>query len=659
MKMLLLKLGRGFIFYLISILSTLFIATLPFWLLVLGSLLTLESMHSLAGENYNLAGTEDYSLEIGKGISEAYKTKAIEWTIGLTEDQIRQVLSAGLEMQYSVMLAYDKFQHNFEPSIFGNPPDLEGYIKIKNYMDDTFNLLRPNYVWRDSEVKTKIVSYEWNEETEENEEIIREYIEIRKLLLQAITYQGVFDFHYEEKTGYSEWYGENGVEKTWVTYENITKIDSALTYEKLRNAIKNIEFVYGKDFTNENNIDLLIFQAYAFDPNLKDPKIESLLPPDMIKVRSRGYYGMNTDLPRSENGVLNLLAPLIKDVVPNEFERKLSAKIQLYGQPFRMDKGRTVLNTSPRRGTNGKFGTIAVAQNNPYGLELGMKVYIPRYGYAVVEEYSDNVIDPGMGDDRNWLERAIDWLFDIDLLDDATDFLIGATKKEEVIYLFVGDTHTSLDKDDFATTATKDWRIKEGFSVGDAVKWYDDSLIYILQSSYSIPFTPYMYEENDRVFFDGNTWRLTSHYGRRIDPISGERSFHIGTDFGVPSGTPILAIGSGTIVDQGRTTGGGNYIKIKLDLKAKEGSELKDIEIRYLHLSGFAVPSNYRVSQGDVIAFSGNTGTNTTGAHVHMEVYIGGTHRDPLNWIPFLPIAEGEIDVIGDQPYFGGDIDEH
>ena len=113
-----------------------------------------------------------------------------------------------------------------------------------------------------------------------------------------------------------------------------------------------------------------------------------------------------------------------------------------------------------------------------------------------------------------------------------------------------------------------------------------------------------------------NGARLSSPYGMRKHPIDGFNKMHRGTDFAAPTGTPIMASGSGVIKKAGWCGGGGNCIVIK------HNSTYQTI---YAHMSKFAkgMRSGVRVKQGQTIGYVGSTG-KSTGPHLHYEVLING-----------------------------------
>ena len=113
-----------------------------------------------------------------------------------------------------------------------------------------------------------------------------------------------------------------------------------------------------------------------------------------------------------------------------------------------------------------------------------------------------------------------------------------------------------------------------------------------------------------------NGARLSSPFGMRKHPIDGFNKMHRGTDFAAPTGTPIMASGSGTIKKAGWCGGGGNCVVIK------HNSTYQTI---YAHMSKFAkgIKKGVRVKQGQTIGYVGSTG-KSTGPHLHYEVVVNG-----------------------------------
>jgi len=113
-----------------------------------------------------------------------------------------------------------------------------------------------------------------------------------------------------------------------------------------------------------------------------------------------------------------------------------------------------------------------------------------------------------------------------------------------------------------------------------------------------------------------NGARLSSSFGMRKHPILGYNKMHRGTDFAAPSGTPIMASGSGTVTRARWCGGGGNCVKIKHN---------STYETIYAHMKAFAkgVKEGKKVRQGQIIGYVGSTGLST-GPHLHYEVLVNG-----------------------------------
>ena len=113
-----------------------------------------------------------------------------------------------------------------------------------------------------------------------------------------------------------------------------------------------------------------------------------------------------------------------------------------------------------------------------------------------------------------------------------------------------------------------------------------------------------------------NGARLSSSFGMRKHPILGYNKMHRGTDFAAPSGTPIMASGSGTVTRARWCGGGGNCVKIKHN---------STYETVYAHMKSFArgVKEGRKVKQGQIIGYVGSTGLST-GPHLHYEVIVNG-----------------------------------
>lgn len=119
---------------------------------------------------------------------------------------------------------------------------------------------------------------------------------------------------------------------------------------------------------------------------------------------------------------------------------------------------------------------------------------------------------------------------------------------------------------------------------------------------------------------------ITSQFGHRVDPITGEVSSHTGTDIACAEGTPILAAADGTVtVANSLDSWGGSYgYYIQID----HGGGLETL---YAHCSSICVTTGQQVQAGEVIGYVGHTG-RVTGNHLHLEVRIDGNRADVLRY---------------------------
>ena len=115
--------------------------------------------------------------------------------------------------------------------------------------------------------------------------------------------------------------------------------------------------------------------------------------------------------------------------------------------------------------------------------------------------------------------------------------------------------------------------------------------------------------------------RITSRFGNRIDPFTGEVRYHSGIDIDGynKDGYPIVAADGGTVVTATPNSGYGNYIIID------HGNGYMTV---YAHMSGFAVSYGQQVEKGQTIGYLGRTG-RATGTHCHFEVILNGSRIDP------------------------------
>ena len=119
---------------------------------------------------------------------------------------------------------------------------------------------------------------------------------------------------------------------------------------------------------------------------------------------------------------------------------------------------------------------------------------------------------------------------------------------------------------------------------------------------------------------------ITSQFGHRVDPITGEVSSHTGTDIACAEGTPILAAADGVItVANGLDSWGGSY---GYYIQINHGGGLETL---YAHCSRICVTTGQQVQAGQVIGYVGHTG-RATGSHLHLEVHVNGSRADAMSY---------------------------
>ena len=113
---------------------------------------------------------------------------------------------------------------------------------------------------------------------------------------------------------------------------------------------------------------------------------------------------------------------------------------------------------------------------------------------------------------------------------------------------------------------------------------------------------------------------LTSFFGGRSDPLTGEPAYHSGIDISAEKGQPVYATADGAVQSAGYTGDYGNLIVLK---------HAFGLSTRYGHLSAYHVKAGDAVKRGDVIGYIGSTG-RSTGSHLHYEILVNGQLMNPL-----------------------------
>lgn len=148
--------------------------------------------------------------------------------------------------------------------------------------------------------------------------------------------------------------------------------------------------------------------------------------------------------------------------------------------------------------------------------------------------------------------------------------------------------------------------------------------------------------------------KITSMYGYRADPFTGEKKFHTAIDIADVEGTPLLAVFDGIITyTEHSDSGYGNYV----ELTDKEGNMA-----RYAHASSISARIGQEVKKGDEIAKMGTTG-NSTGSHLHFELYLAdGTRVNPYFYLyseeAFNSYTRPSVSSFNSFNWQGGDVQE-
>ncbi|ENF8748007.1 peptidoglycan DD-metalloendopeptidase family protein [Vibrio fluvialis] len=128
--------------------------------------------------------------------------------------------------------------------------------------------------------------------------------------------------------------------------------------------------------------------------------------------------------------------------------------------------------------------------------------------------------------------------------------------------------------------------------------------------------------------------RISSGYGKRVHPVTGQMKFHRGQDFAVNTGTPVYAPADGVVeVTRASSKGSGNFLRLQHSYGFTSS---------YSHLQKFAVKSGDFIQKGDLIGYSGNSGLSS-GPHLHYEIRFVGRSLDPR---PFVDWGVNDFESI-------------
>lgn len=120
---------------------------------------------------------------------------------------------------------------------------------------------------------------------------------------------------------------------------------------------------------------------------------------------------------------------------------------------------------------------------------------------------------------------------------------------------------------------------------------------------------------------------ITSPFGPRVHPVTGEQKLHTGTDFRAPCGTDVRAAAAGQVREAGYVGANGNRVVIE---HGRIGGAA--VATTYNHLSSIAVAPGDQLVAGDLVGRAGTTGLST-GCHLHFEVRVDDEFTDPMSWL--------------------------
>ncbi|WP_225225445.1 M23 family metallopeptidase [Komarekiella delphini-convector] len=191
-------------------------------------------------------------------------------------------------------------------------------------------------------------------------------------------------------------------------------------------------------------------------------------------------------------------------------------------------------------------------------------------------------------------------------------------------------TVTSLDET-VDTSSSANWRYAIATSVVIAAMvvpqvsgWIESQLLVKSLQGLILPRTSNKVLNNGRIAFPTAPGSpVTSEFGWRTHPITGDRKFHAGMDFGAAEGTPIYTVDAGRVVFAGDKGGYGKAVIIQ---------HQRGLSTLYGHASQLYVQQGQQVVRGQMIAAVGSTGFST-GPHLHFEVQVNGVAQNPRPYL--------------------------
>lgn len=129
---------------------------------------------------------------------------------------------------------------------------------------------------------------------------------------------------------------------------------------------------------------------------------------------------------------------------------------------------------------------------------------------------------------------------------------------------------------------------------------------------------------------------ISSHFGKREDPVNGKGAFHSGVDMRARNGEKIVATADGTVIQANNNGYYGRFVEI---------SHGNGFTTRFAHLQGYKVKKGDKVKRGQVIGLVGSSG-RSTGAHLHYELCQNGKQINPETFMQTATLAKRVIEKI-------------
>jgi murein DD-endopeptidase MepM/ murein hydrolase activator NlpD len=208
-------------------------------------------------------------------------------------------------------------------------------------------------------------------------------------------------------------------------------------------------------------------------------------------------------------------------------------------------------------------------------------------------------------------------------------YTLTYTPETEIRYRTETRTDTWTDEDGETHSDTYEVEVAYEYYILNitlTARSFSDVIFNRMNTEQRERFQVYMITKGNRQYlkspFGETNWLpyVSSYYGYRVHPISGEKNYHKGLDIAMPQGTEILAGQDGTVTAATYDSGFGYYIVLD------DGEGLVS---KYAHCSTLLVSAGQTVNAGDVIALVGSTG-NSTGPHLHLEIIKDGEYLNPL-----------------------------